>query len=209
MAKLPNGILGPASGSIGPVICYNYRGKECMRSRPKKSKRKATPAQLKQQKKFKLLHAFLSPLSQTTDLYFGHKSGTRSRTNMALSHHLLHAISENDNNVAIDYAQVVIAKGYLPSATITEMVISDEQLRIQWVPNGGRDLANDSDKVVIVVLSQAEKSFFFPAKESTRSAGEFTTPLPEDWKSKDNVVWFFFAKQDDSDCSTSVNFYKR
>ncbi|MEK6450009.1 MULTISPECIES: DUF6266 family protein [unclassified Myroides] len=207
MARIPNGILGEFTGSIGTVIGYNYRGQKCMRTKPKKSNYKSTPAQLKQQQKFKLSHEFLYPLSGVTDLYFGHKIGAKSRTNLALSHLLLYAIKDIDDNLQIDYQQVVITKGYLPAATITEVTLTDEELRINWTPNGGRDLALDSDKAKAVLFCKKQRMFFIPSTEVVRSEGAFTSPLPENWKAKNCIVWFFFAKQDDSECSTSVNFY--
>lgn len=207
MARIPNGILGVLIGSIGTVIGYNYRGKECIRSKPKKSNYKSTPAQLKQQKRFKIAHEFMYPLSSITDLYFGRKIGTKSPTNLALSHHLLHAIKDIDHDLEIDYQQVVITKGYLPAATITEATLTDEELRINWTPNGGRNLALDSDKAKAVLFCKKQKLFFIPSKEVVRSEGTFTSPLPENWKAKNCIVWLFFAKQDDSECSTSVNFY--
>lgn len=42
MATYKKGILGAFSGTVGPVVGASYRGKDVIRSRPKKSSKPAT-----------------------------------------------------------------------------------------------------------------------------------------------------------------------
>ncbi|WP_255669448.1 hypothetical protein [Myroides oncorhynchi] len=42
MAEIKQGILGATRGKIGPVVGYIWRGKNWLRSKPSKSRRKAT-----------------------------------------------------------------------------------------------------------------------------------------------------------------------
>jgi hypothetical protein len=52
MGTYNKGILGAFSGKVGPVVGASWRGKEVMRSLPKKSGRAATSTQLLQRLKY-------------------------------------------------------------------------------------------------------------------------------------------------------------
>ena len=58
MGTYNKGILGAFSGKVGPVVGASWRGKEVMRSLPKKSNRVATATQLLQRQKFAMVQAF-------------------------------------------------------------------------------------------------------------------------------------------------------
>ena len=75
MANISKGILGGFSGKGGTIVGANYRGKDIIRSVPKKSGRKPTELQLLQQKKFRLVVSFLQPLKPIQSKYFCMCSG--------------------------------------------------------------------------------------------------------------------------------------
>ena len=62
MGTYNKGILGPFRGIVGPVVGSTFRGKDVMRSRPRKSNRAATALQLQQRAKFRRVTQFLTPV---------------------------------------------------------------------------------------------------------------------------------------------------
>ena len=55
MGTYNKGILGAFSGKVGPVVGATWRGKDVMRSLPKKSNRLATAFQQQQRSKFAMV----------------------------------------------------------------------------------------------------------------------------------------------------------
>ena len=60
MGTYNKGILGPFSGKVGTVVGANWRGKDVMRSLPKKTDRTPTQTQLLQREKFTAVSNFLN-----------------------------------------------------------------------------------------------------------------------------------------------------
>ena len=92
MAEIKKGILGGFSGKVGTVVGVNWRGKDIIRSLPKKSKKRPTDLQLMQQIKFKKVIGFLQPIRPVLNLYFGNRVGLKSRYNIATSYTLSNAL---------------------------------------------------------------------------------------------------------------------
>lgn len=71
MAEIELGILGGVRGKVGTVVGSTWRGKNVIRSKPRKSRRQASDKQVDQRRKFKIVANFLSPLFTLTSKYFG------------------------------------------------------------------------------------------------------------------------------------------
>ncbi|HNP33863.1 MAG TPA: DUF6266 family protein [Flavobacterium sp.] len=63
MRTYNKGILGPFSGKVGTVVGANWRGKDIIRSLPKKTNRTTTETQQLQRDKFTAVSEFLTPMS--------------------------------------------------------------------------------------------------------------------------------------------------
>ena len=75
MATYNKGILGAFSGKVGPVVGATWRGKDVMRSLPKRSNRMATVIQQQQRTKFAMVTEFLSGIQPVIKRYFGGDTG--------------------------------------------------------------------------------------------------------------------------------------
>ena len=71
MGTYNKGILGPFSGKVGTVVGANWRGKDIMRSLPKKTNRTLSEMQLLQRQLFATVSEFLIPISPVLSLYLG------------------------------------------------------------------------------------------------------------------------------------------
>lgn len=204
MAEIKRGILGGIKGKVGTVVGFNFRGKEVVRAKPKKTNSIATESQLKQREKLKVASRFLSPLNKLTAQYFGAYQGTKSRTNLATSHLMLKALIPYQKTFLIDFPKVVITKGYLPPAVLKTVEIVDNELYIQWEPTKEINLAEHTDKAIVVMFSIAQELFYIPDTTATRKSGEYTTPIPENWSSGSIIAWLIFENEQETDCSTSA-----
>ena len=63
MGKYLNGITGPASGKIGPVIASSWKGIPYLKSRSKFRTKKASEAELASRRRFKIAQHWLQPLT--------------------------------------------------------------------------------------------------------------------------------------------------
>lgn len=203
MAVISKGILGGFSGKVGTVVGANWRGKDIIRSLPTKKNRKASDLQMIQRMKFKLVSQFMAPLNQLTSKYFGEYQGSKSRTNLAMSHHLTDAVEEINDQLVINYSKVVITKGVLPSVSIDSSDIQNDTLEIAWTSNAGVGLAKATDKLVVIIYSKTHNSFHVVEDSATRADGTISTPMPNAWPVGDNSVWICLTDEMGRMCSTS------
>ncbi|AJA68689.1 hypothetical protein HX045_13755 [Myroides odoratimimus] len=203
MAEIKKGILGGVQGKVGTVVGVNWRGKNIIRSLPKKSGKPATEGQLKQRAKFKLVAEFLSPLNQLTGKYFGEYQGAKSRTNLAMSYQLLETVIEKDGDLAIDYAKVVITKGVLPVPIVSDVKIENAKLTVNWKSDVGIGLAKEKDDMVFVVYNQDANQFYVIENQANRKAGTISANIPAEW-AKNNSVWLIIVDEAKKYSSTSA-----
>ena len=102
MGEIRKGILGGFSGKVGTVVGANYRGKDVMRSLPKRSNRPATQAQREQRLKFAIASKFIAPIAPLLRSFYGEASGTASKRNLSLSYHITEAVTGVYPNFMID-----------------------------------------------------------------------------------------------------------
>src|ERR1700759_5858378 len=86
MAKIPNGILGAFSGTVGPVIGQTWKGKAVMRSKPGPRKTPPSVRQRAQMSKFRVVSAFVHGFGKL--MSFSFKTGEESITAPNLAYRL-------------------------------------------------------------------------------------------------------------------------
>lgn len=206
MAQFNKGILGGFSGKVGTVVGVNWRGKNIMRSLPTKKKRTASPAQAKQRAKFTLAAQFMGPLKSITDRFFGEYQGSKSRTNLAMSHQILRTIvDKEDGTFEIDFSQVVIAKGVLPNIAVQSLAVANDKLNLTWESNANVNLASENDKLIVVIFSKSQNAFSINLDTNvTRNAETASIDIPKGFAASDNEVWILFVSDDNSINSTSA-----
>lgn len=186
MGVIQKGILGGFSGKVGTIVGANWRGKDVIRSLPKKSRRIATEGQAIQRLKFTLVAKFLSPIKPIVSDYFGQASGEKSRYNLATSYHLTEAVTGVNPDFSIDYPKVIVTKGDLIGLETPEVSAgANATATFKWTDNSGEGQAKAEDQVLVVVYNESKKSFEY-RQTAIRSAGTFTFALPTNW-SGDNV----------------------
>jgi hypothetical protein len=198
MGTIRKGILGGFSGKVGPVIGSSWRGKDVMRSLPKKSSREASEKQLAQRARFSLTARFLRPMGTLLSKYFGQLEQENPRYALAMSYHMKYAVAGAYPDFHLDFAKVIITKGELPGlqgCTITAQ--AGTVLDWEWTDNSGQSQAKDTDALLAVAYN-AEKQQFHFVQTAKRGSASFNMPLPEHWAGDTVHCWGSFLSADGS-----------
>lgn len=204
MGTYNKGILGAFSGKVGPVVGASWRGKDVMRSLPKKTNRIPTASQLEQRNKFAMATSFLTPINPVVKMYFGTNSGIKTRRNLAMSYLIKEALVFNDPNWEWNYSKILIARGELQAldgATIS--AAAGQSIQLNWTNNSTEGNASPTDKMVVVVYEETSNSTWYSLNLGPRSASSAVLDLPTYTAGLTVHVWATFATADDAMAATS------
>ena len=204
MGTYNKGILGAFSGKVGPVVGASWRGKDVLRSLPRKGTRVATETQIVQRLKFSTVTAFLTPLKPIVSKYYGSDSGEITRRNQAMSYHMKEAVNFVDPNFVFDYNKVQISKGdLLQLQSPNAVAAAATSIDFTWVNNAGQGQALATDKVVIAVYEPTSKTTVYTMNAGERSAGLSNFILPAYLTGTSVEVWVTVVSSDDKLYATS------
>lgn len=205
MGTYNKGILGAFSGKVGPVVGATWRGKDVMRSLPKKGNRLATEFQQAQRSKFAMTTEFLSGVQPVIKRYFGNDTGLKTRRNQAMSYLMKEAIVFNDLNYEWDYTKVLISKGDLLGINNGQVVAgSGQDLTFSWTDNSGQGEAQVTDKLVVVVYEPTSKATVYSLNAASRDDESATVQLPSFLSGLEVQVWATFVSSNDKLAATSI-----
>lgn len=205
MGTYNKGILGAFSGKVGPVVGATWRGKDVLRSLPRRGNRVASETQLLQRLKFSTVTAFLTPLQAIISRYYGSDTTDKTRRNQAMSYHMIEATQYVDPNFEILYNKVQISKGDLlgiqnPTATAAAAT----SIGFTWTNNAGQGQAKATDKVILAVYEPTTKTTVYSLNAGDRSDGTANLILPAYLSGLTAHVWITIASSNDKLYATSV-----
>ncbi|KAA9040859.1 hypothetical protein FW778_02120 [Ginsengibacter hankyongi] len=206
MATIPSGILGHFIGKAGNVSGYMRNGKNFLRSRPRKSRKPASPARLAQQQKIKVSSEFTRAFTGTgffniTFPPYGHSGSGYNRATSAL---LNLAITGAYPDTALSYPQVLVSKGQLPPAQDASATSDAEgNIYFNWTDNTGNGTAKADDKVILVAYLPALKRVVLSMDAGRRADGTATLPAG-DFAGYTVETWMGFVSKDERDAANSV-----
>lgn len=204
MGTYNKGILGAFSGKVGPVVGATWRGKDVMRSLPKKGNRVASATQVLQREKFIMATAFLTPLNSIISRYFGNNTGDKTRRNQAMSYHMREAIQYVEPDMIWDFSKVQISRGDLLGLnSLNAAAGTGQDITLSWTDNSGQGAALASDKLVVVVYEETSKSSYYMLPAGTRNQGSSTVALPAYFSGLSVHVWVAVVAADDKKYATS------
>src|ERR1700722_17737688 len=138
MGKLLQGINGPISGKVGPVVGYMLNNQAVVRALAGRSKKPLTPKQIHQRKKFALMNDFLGQLTDLLNLTYGHLVVHMTGYNKAFSYNVMNAIRGFYPDLSIDYKMVLLGRGDLPNVeSANTTALPDGKLEFSWTDNSG------------------------------------------------------------------------
>lgn len=205
MGTYNKGILGPFSGKVGTVVGSSWRGKDYMRSLPKKGNRIPTQVQLLQRQRFLTVTEFLTPFHPVLRKFFGSNSGEIPRINQALSYHMKEAVNYVDPDFEILYNKVQISKGDLTSVQNPSVSSAGANtIKFNWDDNSGEGEALATDQLVVVVYAPSTNLYYYTLAAGNRSAATATITLPSYFSGVEVQSWIAFANTDGKKYATSI-----
>ncbi|MBF6641975.1 hypothetical protein IVB69_10830 [Flavobacterium sp. J49] len=205
MGTYNKGILGPFSGKVGTVVGASWRGKDILRSLPKKTNRTPTEVQMLQRQKFATVSEFLTPIGDVISRYYGSGSGELTRRNQAMSYHMKEAVTYVDPNFEMIYNKVQIAKGdLLGLQNPTVSVVGSNEIKYNWTDNSGQGSAKATDQLVVVIYAPSANLYYYMLNAGLRNSGNGVITLPTYFAGLEVQSWITFAAADEKSYATSV-----
>ena len=204
MGTYNKGILGPFSGKVGTVVGAKWRGKDVMRSLPKKTDRPPSDLQLIQQGKFTFVSKFLNPISPVTSRYFGFDTGAQTRRNQAMSYHIKDAVNFVAPDYEILFNKVLISKGdMLGVQNPTASSPGIRQLQLTWDDNSGQGTASATDNLVVVLYAPDSDLYYLNLQAANREELSVVIDLPEYFQGVLVQGWITFVAANEKSYATS------
>ena len=204
MGTYNKGILGAFYGKVGTVVGSTWRGKDVMRSLPRKSRREATLLQKMQRDKFTLVSNFLLPIASIPGRYFGAKGGLKTQKNLAMSYLIKQAALHNGTEAYWDFPKILLTRGdLLGLASLTATPDTNQAVTVNWVNNSGQGNADATDLVLAVAYEETSGLLWMAEAIATRDLETVTLALPTYWSGLSVHVWIAVVAADDKKYATS------
>src|SRR5207302_4553780 len=111
MARIPRGILGGVSGTVGTVVGGNWKGIEYIRGKSVRRSGTVTQNQEIQRTKFKMLTSFLLSLGKLLLFSFHDFAVNQTGRNYAVAYNMENGIKGQFPNLELDYPKILVSKG--------------------------------------------------------------------------------------------------
>ena len=204
MGTYNKGILGAFSGKVGSVVGASWRGKDVLRSLPRKGNRVATATQLLQREKFTMVTTFLTPLNSVVSRYFGNNTGDKTRRNQAMSYLMREAVSYVAPDLVWDYSKVLISRGDLLGLNAASASAgAGQSVDLTWTDNSNQGDAETTDKLVVVLYEPTSKTTVHALNAGLRNEATANVVVPAFLAGLTMQVWATFASSNDKLYATS------
>lgn len=188
MAKQTAGILGGFNGMVGPVIGYQWRGRWCMRARPRTVHNPRTEAQQAHRMQFRDMVQLAGRL--TGALRYGMR---QESLNQGLTEGNLFVRTNKDcfTTQGVEYERLALSCGPVAPVAFGPARV-DEQgvLRVEFEKNPLRVRASADDRVMVVAYCPELKQLVMAAPVARRSR-HVALALPDEWMEREFHVWGF------------------
>lgn len=164
MAKIRKGILGPVSGTIGPIVGATWKGISYIRTKPKKKKKKSvrTPAQIAAQEKLKFMNLILVPFHEFITVGFANEAVEKTEISAAFSANYDIVISGVYPNLKADYSKLILSVGKRPMITDVEINLENpELLKLTWKSDVIKGTAFNDQLMFVAYAPELNMSFGF------------------------------------------------
>ncbi|HKG07900.1 MAG TPA: DUF6266 family protein [Pedobacter sp.] len=204
MARYKNGINGPLSGKVGPVVATSWRGVKVLRAAPTATD-EMTEGQRIQRLKFKLVAEWLRPLRDLIWLGFKLFTGSKTPMNGCVGYHLKHAVSVGGTDCQIDFPKAIFSRGELVVSLIRELVsAAGALLNIKWDSALPSVLNSEDDEATFIVYSPKKKKFATFSRVAKRADGAIDLKLPAGFAGDEVHCYMQYVSADSSNVSTTI-----
>ncbi|HVY74073.1 MAG TPA: DUF6266 family protein [Puia sp.] len=202
MGKFTKGLNGPFTGRVGVIIGSTWMGIPVLRSQPNKRSTPFKEDELKQQARFRIITAFLKPLSYLLRQSFTGVAGRMTGFNRAFSYNVKNALTGTAPDLQINFAMVKIGRGDLPNVDSVSFAVKEKVLALSWNDNSGLGRAQGTDQVYVASYDEASGSWNYVLQLARRSEGGCLYSLAS--KSGSHQLYLGFISADGQEKTDSL-----
>lgn len=204
MARYENGINGRFHGKVGPTVGCTWKGIDYIRSRPRRSRKKPSEAQLINRKIFTFLEQWLNPIGAMVGVGFNDYSPRMTGRMAAHSYNYHHALKGEYPDMEIDYASALFSYGPLAGVSDLKSELTDEKtLTVSWNPKTQDKNARSSDLLMLVVYVPDHNQALCCIGTAGRNDGHYDFEIHEEFGDQRLEVMVGFKSLLKSTVSTS------
>lgn len=207
MANYNQGILGPFSGKVGPVVGSTWKGRQVMKGRPY-PKKNVTPSilQARVQQRMTVLANFLRPLGGLISLgmRYAAKAAAVTPRNFATKKNMANAMNISQGVWQVLPSVVAISDGNYGNVESLALAQSASNLTASWTNNsgsnmgltaGGRSIVLADTDLMWMVAYNVEKNEVVMASglTPTREDQSASFARPANWVAGDHVHLYVFT----------------
>ncbi len=204
MGRLKKGVFGAFSGKVGNVIGSSWRDIDYIRSLPVKVRDPKTKRQIRQRSRFSVTMDFLKTITPFLRIGFqSHANGRMTAFNAAMSYNMKFGVKGAQQDLLLDYPNVVVSHGELSAASDVDAEIVEGELRVKW----GVDLQGNAraDNIAMVVAhNPVNRQSVYDVSMGKRISGKADLLLPPGWKGDVVETYLSFRSSDGVLVSDSV-----
>lgn len=200
MAKANNGLLGPFSGAVGPVIGYMWRGRMVMRGRPRQVANPRTERQMLHRGDFRRMVQLAAQMRPAVMPGMHEASLAAGMTEYNLFVKLNFGCIGGG---VIDYSRLKVSTGDVaPVAVLSSAVDGTGTLRVAFgkAPSQRRPDAHDEVMLYAFCPELGEGRLALPVYRKER---QIAMALPDGWAGREVAAWCF-VRDGRGHCSESV-----
>ena len=214
MARLKEGFLGAFQGVLGTGEGYIRKGVPMVRAKKRKSKKKATPKQLAQRQKMKVVNDFIKTMTPfvATGFELIAQNETFTANNAAKSYQMLYALEGEYPDISINYSAAVLTKGTLAPPNNPTATALENGVQFNWDFDAEVENELKRDQVMMLVHApqleynpneKKEKSIF-SLSGARRKDGTDTLELPAYFKNTALRIYIAMIADDRKSISDSI-----
>lgn len=207
MANYNQGILGPFSGKVGPVVGSTWKGRQVMKGRPY-PKKKVTPSTLQAmtQQRMTVLARFLRPLGGfiSMGMRLAAKAAAITPRNYATKRNMENSMNLSGSVWSVIPSTIEISEGNFGNIGSLLLSQSANGFNVTWTNNagsvigittGGREIQlHDSDIVWLVAYNVEKNEISIPTGGyRNRDDQACTIDRPSTWVAGDHVHLYAFT----------------
>ena len=207
MAEIKQGILGAVRGKVGTVVGAMWRGKNYIRAKPRKSRKKPTMKQLIQWDKMSQVSTFASKFKDFVNAYcapvYNGEKWITGKEQM-ISRLMKQGIRLVNGEQHIKVEEVLLSIGNLAPAVIKKINrLKTAKFKVQWDNNLINALTLDTDVLTMMLYNEQLDKFEVIPNIGNRVDKYAHFSVPTDWDKGRVYFWSMWKAADGSVHSTS------
>lgn len=196
MGRIYNSMVNNWSGTVGGMVFYMFRKKQCVRSLPSHYRDANTIVQQRNRKRFSLVSQTLSPLKEV--LKIGYRYGFENMTawNAAAKKNTLSAFEfdEQREEYVFRPEKLLVTYGKVAQARSPLMITSERRILVSWSNLAGcaSQYFRPSDHPMLTVYNAHRKEVWHEICPTRRDALLCETQVPSCWVGEPMWVYLSF-----------------